>query len=116
MTGQQEQQALDTVRSRIRLCKDYVALERAALRFMASMYGRQSGYYDVREQEYITAPEKLLWVHSCVMNAKSARCQTLRRLADAVIAQAELPMYPADMIRGDNYRVDLGAAFRKWNS
>jgi len=114
LNDEQEQQAIAVVRNRIRLCSDYLPLQKAALRFCTSLYGKHSGRIAQQEREFITEPERLLREHSHVMRAKSARCQTLRALADSVIQQAELPMMPSGKFRGMDYHVDLDAAYAKW--
>jgi hypothetical protein len=114
LTDEQELEARTVVRNRIRLCSDYLPLQKAALRFCASLYGKNSGRIAQQEQEFITEPERLLREHSHVMHARSQRCQTLRALADSVIAQAELPMHKPGKFRGEDYRVNLEAAYAKW--
>jgi len=44
----------------------------------------------------------LLTAHAGVMNAKSSRAQTLRRLADDVFREAELPRRPQGKFRGED--------------
>ena len=102
------------VRDRIRLTSAYSELLQAALRFKSSLYGKNSGEYAQAEREFICEPERLLTVHSCVMNCRSERCKSLRALADKVIEQAELPMKAPGKYRGMDYEPDWYAVDRKW--
>ena len=95
------------VRGRMRLAPSFQALRKAAMRFTMNLHKLDSAYCAEREREYITEPEKLLSAHAGVMDAKSARCKTLRALADAVIAEAGLPMQPRGLYRGMDYLVDV---------
>lgn len=104
----------EIVRTRIRLTADYPTLRDAALRFVASIHGKQSGEYAKSEREFLTEPERLLREHSYVMHAKSQRAKTLRWLSAQVATQAELPMMPIGKFRGDDSHVDWDKAADKW--
>ena len=108
----EEMKLWQAVRSRIRLTSAYPELRDAAIRFHVSLHGKASRANV--EQRYLLEPEDLLSAHAGVMNAKSARCQTLRSLADQVIKQAELPMCKAGLYRGQDYRVRVWDVPKQW--
>ncbi|MDD5485936.1 MAG: hypothetical protein PHW65_00015 [Dehalococcoidales bacterium] len=70
--------------------------------FIISLYGKDSGRAKNAEKEAIQQPWKLLTAHADVMNARSMRSITLRKLADAVFRETKLPRNQKGQMRGMN--------------
>lgn len=96
----------ESVREKIRSAPSYPKLLDAYKRSMRSLHGKGDSYTENRIKQTESEPENLLSAHSGIMNAKSARAQTLKSLADAVFRETGLPRQSAGKFRGEDYRID----------
>lgn len=87
---------------KIRSAPSYPKLVRAYRAHLLSMYRPDDGYFLSRMAKVNEMPDDLLTAHASVMNAKSARAKTLKRLADSVFTETGLPRHAPGMFRGQD--------------
>lgn len=91
----------EEIAKKIRQAPSYPELLAAYKRHIKSIYGdRERGIEHIEEAG--REPWRLLTAHAGVMNAKSARAQTLEKLANAVFKETKLPRKPVGKFRGEN--------------
>lgn len=98
---------IEQARDKIRQSPSFPKLRKATISFWKSLNAwscrKDLTSYQIKElaDEDVT-PESFLIAHAGVMNYKSARAQTLLRLANEVFAQTGLPRNPPGKFRGEN--------------
>ncbi len=88
------------VREKIRSAPSFPKLRKAYAGFLTSLYGKDSGYVHTRMEQEDAEPERLLTAHASVMDAKSARCKTMKQLANDVFRETGLPRNAQGKYRG----------------
>lgn len=88
------------LRQKIKEHPNYEKLLQAIKRHKKSLGGPFS------MDRYEEQPEVVLTAHAGVWNRKSQRCQTMLRLARAIITDCKLPVNPPGKFRGDSETID----------
>lgn len=95
-----QEQLEEVVIKRIQQAPSWKQLVRAYKSFRKSLspvYGPEEAEHSIKNR-----PISLLTAHAGVMDAKSSRAKTLRRLADAIFSETGLPRLPVGEFRGEN--------------